>query len=765
MTTANNDAPPSYEAPAEGAPQVVAQEDVSINSYRELFQADDSVATLAANAPSSVPQLSIVIQIVGSRGDVQPFLALAKELQLHGHRVRIATHETFRKWVRGHNVEFYPLGADPAELMAFMVENGGLIPSAKSIRKGDVQKKRMSVAEILQSTWRSCVEPDDETGAAFVADLIIANPPSFGHIHCAERLGIPLHMSFTMPWTPTGSFPHPLTNIDHSKAVRTALNYASYVTTEYLTWTGLGDLVNDFRKSLGLESMTAQQGASAISDLEVPYTYCWSPSLIPKPKDWGGHIDISGFYFLDQASNYSPPADLAAFLSGGPPPIYIGFGSVTGFDMQKLTAAVLEGVRLSGVRAIVSKGWAGLASSAPNQDPNIFFIGDCPHDWLFQNVAAVCHHGGAGTLSAGLRLGKPTIVVPFFGDQFFWGAMVYRMKAGPLPIPAREMTAQKLAAAIKTALESECVTKATHIAKEMARERGTKLGVASLHSHLPLKALHSDLNDTHAARYKIPRFKLQVSHNVAQVLACAGVIQEADLQIHRTKEWLLYDHHNQLLTTGALKATLSGVAALFTGTAKGVKSAMNKDDAGDAAREVGKGFSKGAGKAVMSPLRGAALTFKEVSDVMVRGPALWEPSYKPRRQNHITSASTGLAESGKGLALAMDGITDFFVKPVQYARAEGAVGFVKGVGIGSVNVMWKPLAGSLKMLECVGTGLYKEATKKKSKTGVPQGSLSVKEGGKEQLDWTLRASELSGYSPKECLDIVQRFHGMGAPSS
>ncbi|KAI9100369.1 hypothetical protein DFS34DRAFT_482469 [Phlyctochytrium arcticum] len=769
-TTASPIGPPpmSRESLFKAANEAVAQEDgrisltslsnlptldrrVSIDSYQELYQADDSVASLIAKVPSSVPQLSIVIQIVGSRGDVQPFLALAKELQLHGHRVRIATHETFRKWVRGHNVEFYPLGADPAELMAFMVENGGLIPSAKSIGKGDVQKKRMSVAEILQSTWGSCVEPDDETGEAFGADLIIANPPSFGHIHCAERLGIPLHMSFTMPWTPTGSFPHPLTNIDHSKSVRTSLNYASYIATEYLTWTGLGDLVNDFRKSLGLKSMTTQQGASAISDLEVPYTYCWSPSLIPKPKDWGKHVDISGFYFLDQASNYSPPADLAAFLSGGPPPIYIGFGSVTGFDMQKLTAAVLEGVRLSGVRAIVSKGWAGLASSAPNQDPNIFFIGDCPHDWLFQNVAAVCHHGGAGTLSAGLRLGKPTIVVPFFGDQFFWGAMVYRMKAGPLPIPAREMTAQKLAAAIKTALESECVTKATHIAKEMARERGTKLGVASLHSHLPLKALHSDLNDTHAARYKIPRFKLQ---------------------IHRTKEWHLYDHHNQMLATGAIKAVFEGVTGVITDTAKGVKSAMNKDDAGDAAKEIGKGFSKGVGKAVTFPFKAAALTYKELSDGMVRGPALWDPNFKPRRQEHITSASSGAVESGKALAFGIfDGIADFFVKPVEYAREEGAVGFAKGFAIGTMNFVWKPAAGALKMVECMGTGLYKEATKKKFTTVVPQGALRVQDRN-AQSDWTELATEMSGYTAEECMQIVSKFKdavvikgGKGRPPS
>ncbi|KAJ3049646.1 hypothetical protein HK097_009382, partial [Rhizophlyctis rosea] len=328
------------------------------DSYENLFKPQDlSRITTKRPAAAKIPHLSIVIQIVGSRGDVQPFIALSKQLQQDGHRVRIATHETFRKWVRGHQVEFFPLGGDPAELMAFMVENPNIIPSMSSIARGDVAQKRKTIKEILDTTWKSCVEPDDETHAPFTADLIIANPPSFGHIHCAEKLGIPLHMSFTMPWCPTGSFPHPLTNIDHSQSVRKRLNFMSYGLFEYLTWIGLGDLINDFRKGLGLRSMSTQQGTEAIIDMKVPYTYCWSPSLIPKPIDWGDHIDITGFYFLDQASNYEPPKDLLNFLHSGPPPIYIGFGSITGYDPKKLTAAILGGVKQSGVRAIISKGW------------------------------------------------------------------------------------------------------------------------------------------------------------------------------------------------------------------------------------------------------------------------------------------------------------------------------------------------------------------------------------------------------------------------
>ncbi|KAI9007232.1 hypothetical protein BC832DRAFT_610422 [Gaertneriomyces semiglobifer] len=578
----------------------------SSDSYEDLFTPKDVAPEVSRThaAPPSIPKLAIVIQIVGSRGDVQPYIALGKELAVHGHRVRIATHEVFRKWVRGHNMEFFPLGGDPAELMAFMVENGGLIPSAASIARGDVQKKRKAIAAILESTWRSCIDPDDETGQQFRADLIIANPPSFGHLHCAEKLGIPLHMSFTMPWTPTGSFPHPLANLDHTKSVRTGLNCMSYGATEHLTWVGLGDLVNEFRKVLKLKSLSYQQGTNAINELKVPYTYCWSPSLIPKPVDWDDHIDIAGFYFLDQASDYQPPADLAAFLANGSPPIYIGFGSVTGYDTKKLTSAVLEGVRLSGVRAIISKGWAGLGSKGDDSrldDPNIFFIGDCPHDWLFKNVAAVCHHGGAGTLSAGLRLGKPTIVVPFFGDQFFWGTMVYRMKAGPLPIPARKMTAEKLSDAIREALHPKTVARAQQIANGMAHENGVASGVASLHAHLPLDNMRSDFNQTHPARYRVPQFNLKISHNVAQVLACAGLIKEEQLEWYQTRRWVMPDGHDQILGTGALKATYNGLTGIFTDTIKGINVAVKE---GNAAESIGKGFGKGVGKAVTFPFTG-----------------------------------------------------------------------------------------------------------------------------------------------------------------
>ncbi|CAF3903248.1 unnamed protein product, partial [Rotaria sp. Silwood1] len=360
-----------------------------------------------------IPRLAILMLIVGTRGDVQPFIALAKALLEHGHRVRLATHEVFRKFVRENGIEFYPLAGDPASLMSFMVKNAGIVPSVSSIVAGDVVKSRRVIAEILQSTWKACIEDDDETGVSFVAEAIIANPPSYGHIHCAQKLQIPLHMIFTMPWSPTVQFPHPLCKVDYNRASIEKINRLSYLLVEIFTWSGIHSIINDFRKNiLGLSTLHTRQAVRLMIDEHVPHTYCWSPSLVPKPTDWPPHIDISGFFFLDLATNYEPPEDLIQFLESGDPPIYIGFGSITGHDSERILQAVFEALQITGYRALLS----GFDVNVDELPSNVFRIGNCPHDWLFQHVAAVCHHGGAGTTAAGLRAGKPTIIVPFFGD-------------------------------------------------------------------------------------------------------------------------------------------------------------------------------------------------------------------------------------------------------------------------------------------------------------------------------------------------------------
>ncbi|KAJ5206556.1 Glycosyl transferase family 28 [Penicillium cf. griseofulvum] len=366
--------------------------------YSELPAQDPESTAVRTDGPSKhfkpsretakrwVVKLNIVIQVVGVRGGVQPFIALGKELKRYGHRVRLATHDMFESFVRESGLEFYPIGGDPRELMAYMVKTPGLIPSMQSIQAGDIRRKRVMIRGMLDRCWESCIEPDLITGNPFVADAIIANPPSFAHVHCAQALIVPVHLMFTMPWSSTKAFPHPLANFKADSPDQGFKNYAPYDLVNWLTWQGVGDVVNGWRKELDLEEVAMFEGPQLAEILKVPFTYCWSPALIPKPLDWPSYI-----------------------------------GECLSKERTRINAAILDAVNAAGVRAIISKGWSNLEGEHTD---NVYFIGDCPHGWLFQHVAAVVHHGGAGTTACGLRNARPTIIVPFFGDQPFWGAMV-----------------------------------------------------------------------------------------------------------------------------------------------------------------------------------------------------------------------------------------------------------------------------------------------------------------------------------------------------
>ncbi|KAK1984917.1 glycosyltransferase family 28 domain-containing protein [Colletotrichum cereale] len=510
------------------------------------------------------PQLNLVIQIVGSRGDVQPFVALGKVLkETYGHRVRIATHATFQKFVEENGLEFFCIGGDPAELMAFMVKNPGLMPGFDTLKSGEVSKRRRGIQEILLGCWRSCIEagdglgpppkpharnqpldehygiPGDPNQSPFVADAIIANPPSFAHIHIAEKMGIPLHLMFTMPWTPTRAFPHPLANIQSTNTDAVMTNYVSYALVEMMTWQGLGDVINRFReKALDLEPMSLIWAPGVLTRLRIPYTYCWSPALIPKPNDWGREIDISGFYFLNLASAFTPEPDLAAFLAAGPPPVYIGFGSIVVDDPNALTRMIFDAVHRTGVRALVSKGWGGLGAEDVGLPEGVFMLGNVPHDWLFKHVSAVCHHGGAGTTAAGIQAGKPTIIVPFFGDQPFWGAMVSKAGAGPDPIPYKELTGDKLAEAINFAIRPETQARAQELGHKIREEKGTDLGGKSFHDHLDTDELRCSIEPSRAAAWRVRRTKVKLSPMAAAVLVDNGLIKYSDLKLYRPKEYI-----------------------------------------------------------------------------------------------------------------------------------------------------------------------------------------------------------------------------------
>jgi UDP:flavonoid glycosyltransferase YjiC (YdhE family) len=462
-------------------------------------------------------QLNIVIQVVGSRGDVQPFVALGNQLQKHGHRVRLATHAKFESFVHDAGLEFYPIGGDPEDLMSYMVKNPGLMPSMKSLRAGDISRKREMIVEMLEGCWSSCISADPSTNEPFVADAIIANPPSFAHMHCAEALGIPLHLMFTMPWSATTAFPHPLANITNGTKNPRLANYLSYVMVEIMTWQGLGDVINNWRERIGLEPVPNTEGPMLASTLSIPFTYCWSPALISKPLDWPAHIDVSGFFFRDTPA-YNPPRDLQNFLDAGPPPVYIGFGSIVLDNAAAMSSLILDAVSACGLRAIISRGWSRLDGP---QRPDVFWLDDCPHEWLFQYVSAVVHHGGAGTTACGLRNARPTTIVPFFGDQPFWGEMVAAAAgSGPKPIPHKSLNAQNLAEALRFCHREEAQAAAIGIAEKMQEEDGVQAAVLSFLNHLPTEKMQCDFLPDQPASWslKVNKKPTKISRLAAEIL-------------------------------------------------------------------------------------------------------------------------------------------------------------------------------------------------------------------------------------------------------
>ncbi|KAJ5273723.1 hypothetical protein N7478_008848 [Penicillium angulare] len=527
-------------------------------SELEDVESKPSIDSLPGDGNSFPIHLNIVIQVIGSRGDIQPFVALGKELKSYGHRVRLATHLAFRDFVLDSGLEFFNIGGDPAELMAFMVKNPGLLPGLETIRSGAIQKRRREMKEIINGCWKSCFEKGDGTNLhqikedlwgdtvdyrrrPFVAEAIIANPPSLAHIHCAQRLGIPLHIMFTMPWSPTQSFPHPLAIIHQQDCKPTVANFVSYAVVDMMVWEGLGDLVNTFRKkALSLDSLDSITAPSLIHRLKIPCSYLWSPAVLPKPVDWGDNIDICGFSFLPTESDYKPPQDIAKFLQAGPPPIYAGFGSIVVDDQIKLTNIVFEAIKKSGQRAIVSKGWGNLGVEDVDVPENILVIGSCPHDWLFQQVSCVIHHGGAGTTAAGLALGRPTIIIPFFGDQQFWGEIVARAGAGPLPIPHKQLTVDKLSDAIQMALQSSTKEKAQAISKKMEHESGVKDGVRSFHRQLDLQSLRCCICPSRPAVWHMKHTDFGFSAFAATVLVESCKLRPEDLVLNRSIEYDTY---------------------------------------------------------------------------------------------------------------------------------------------------------------------------------------------------------------------------------
>ncbi|KAK7380504.1 hypothetical protein VNO78_33017 [Psophocarpus tetragonolobus] len=462
----------------DGTVEVDLEKDEHVASELLKFQSFEESTmngTLISESKESVPRLQIVILVVGTRGDVQPFLAIAKKLQEYGHRVRLATHATFDTFIKSAGVDFYPLGGDPRALAGYMARNKGIIPSGPT----EISFQRKQLKVIIDSLLPACIAPDLESGVPFRAQAIIANPTACGHTHVAEALRVPLHIFFTMPWTPTYEFSHPLARVPQSAGY-----WLSYIIVDLLIWWGIRGIINDFRKRKLKLAPVAYFSMYSGSISHLPTGYMWSPHVVPKPSDWGPLVDVVGYCFLNLGSKYQPQEDLIQWIQKGSKPLYFGFGSMPLDDPKRTTDVIMEAIKDTGQRGIIDRGWGNLGNLAEVPD-NVFVLEECPHDWLFPQCSALVHHGGAGTTATGLKAGCPTTIVPFFGDQFFWGDRIYQKGLGPAPIPISQLSLDNLSNSIKFMLQPEVKSRAMEIAKLFETEDGVTAAVDAFHRHLP----------------------------------------------------------------------------------------------------------------------------------------------------------------------------------------------------------------------------------------------------------------------------------------
>lgn len=425
--------------------------------------------------------MRITILTIGSRGDVQPYVALGLGLQAAGHKVRLATHTTFEKFVSSRGLDFASLEGNPQQWhdMRKREEKHSYLESGRNtiryLRQGVNVVFRSSMEKLLADSWRACQG----------ADAIIYSLIAVGGYHIAEKLGVPGYAAWYCPASRTRAFPSPI--VQTGLSLGGTYNWLTYIFVEQLFWQSLQQSINQWRQeTLNLPPIPVSGLYNRLQEQRVPFIYSYSPAVLPKPPDWHDSLHVTGYLFLERPPGWQPPADLVDFLASGPPPVYIGFGSMIGRNPEARTELVLKALAHTRHRGILDTGWGSLSKA--DLPDHVFQIDSesAPHDWLLPQMAAVIHHGGAGTTTAGLRAGLPSIIVPFVPEQFFWGQRVADLGVGPPPIPEKRLTAERLATAIRSATSDKAMqAKAADLGQRIRAEDGVARAVDVFHRHLP----------------------------------------------------------------------------------------------------------------------------------------------------------------------------------------------------------------------------------------------------------------------------------------
>lgn len=410
--------------------------------------------------------MRISIHTLGTRGDVQPYLALALGLKDRGHDVLLAAPSQFEAFVGTRGIAFAHLPGEYLDLMetpeakAAIAGSGGFAAGFKMLKHfKPIAKKQLSME------WA--------TAKAFNPEVIVYHPKAVAVPHIAEKLHCLTVLASPLPgFTPTREFASPLVPFRSLGP----LNRATHS-----LMAGSGDaifrgMIGEWRvKDLGLPR---RPRASLAPDATL---YAYSSHVVPVPADWPASVDVTGYWFLEDDQAWAPSPQLQAFLAEGRPPLYVGFGSMPGLDPVAMTKLVADALAEAGERGVLATG--GGAIHADLVAPHVHIIEGAPHDKLFPLMSACVHHGGAGTTAASLRAGKPTVICPFFGDQPFWAHRIEDLGLGPASIDVKKLTSKTLAEAIHEAVDMPAYElRAAAIGSNIRAEDGVARAISFLES-------------------------------------------------------------------------------------------------------------------------------------------------------------------------------------------------------------------------------------------------------------------------------------------
>ena len=398
----------------------------------------------------------ITILTAGTRGDTQPYIALGVALKKAGYAVRIAAFETYEAFVKQFGLEFYPIKGDIAGVAASDSVRGAM--SADNPLKLVLSFNRLKsfVFDLQKDFFDACAG----------SDAIVYHPGVPIGYFAARTLKIPSILATPFPMTPTKDYPS-LMFYNTIRLGRT-FNLLTHKMLEKVMWSASSSAIKQFwQKEFGHAPEDFGCPFSRQNTKNSPTVISCSNYVFPRPHDWPEHVYNTGYWFLDDDADWKPSSDLLDFLERGSPPLYVGFGSIAdATSAAGTTELVMDALKRSGQRGILATGWN--AMSKTDQIPEeIFMLESAPHSWLFPRMAAVVHHGGAGTTAAALRAGIPSIVIPHTNDQFAWGRRVHELGVSAKPIPRKKLTVEKLSDAIQLVLTKET--------KRAAKELGIKI--------------------------------------------------------------------------------------------------------------------------------------------------------------------------------------------------------------------------------------------------------------------------------------------------